>query len=105
VTALLVVAAVVLGLAALLATLRMAMGPTMLDRAVAFDVVVAVTIAGVALDAAARRTSENLPLLLVATMLGFVGSISIARFSPGSDDVDDSDDDASDDETAGEGAR
>lgn len=87
-TVLLVVAGGVLALAALLVTVRMAMGPTMLDRAIAFDVIVSISIAAVVVDAAARRTTENLPLLLVATLLGFVGSISIARFSPGSDDVD-----------------
>lgn len=85
---LLVVSAVVLGVAAILVAARMTKGPTMLDRAISFDVVVAITIAAVALDAALRRTSENLPLLLVATLLGFVGSVSIARFSPGSDDVE-----------------
>ncbi|WP_222847674.1 monovalent cation/H+ antiporter complex subunit F [Nocardioides dongxiaopingii] len=97
-TALLVVAAVVLGIAAVLVVVRMAIGPTMLDRAIAFDVIVAISIAAVSLDAAHRRTAENLPLLLVATLLGFVGSVSIARFSPGSDDVEESDDD-SDDQT------
>ena len=30
----------------------------------------------------------TLPLLLVLTLLGFVGSVSVARFSPGSDDVE-----------------
>ncbi|MFB9313522.1 monovalent cation/H+ antiporter complex subunit F [Nocardioides plantarum] len=87
-TAVLVVAGGVLALSALLVTLRMAMGPTMLDRAIAFDVIVSISIAAIAVDAAVRRTSDNLPLLLVATLLGFVGSISLARFSPGSDDVD-----------------
>lgn len=87
-TAVLWVAAGVLGLAALLVAARVTKGPTMLDRAIAFDVIVSITIAGVAVDAALRRDAENLPLLLVATMLGFVGSVSIARFSPGSDDVE-----------------
>ena len=87
-TAVLWVAAGVLGLAALLVAARVTKGPTMLDRAIAFDVVVAVVIAAIAVDAALRRNGENLPLLLVATMLGFVGSVSIARFSPGSDDVE-----------------
>ena len=87
-TAVLWVAAGILGLAALLVAARVTKGPTMLDRAIAFDVVVAVVIAAIAVDAALRRSGENLPLLLVATMLGFVGSVSIARFSPGSDDVE-----------------
>lgn len=81
--------AVVLALAALLVVVRMTLGPTMLDRALSFDVLVAISICAVAVDAALRRTSENLPLLLVATLLGFVGSVAIARFTPGSDDVED----------------
>lgn len=80
--------AVVLAVAALIVLFRITRGPTMLDRAIAFDVLVAITICGVALDAALRRDAENLPFLLVATLLGFVGSVSVARFSPGSDDVD-----------------
>lgn len=88
VTALLLTSAMVLALAALMVTARITRGPTMLDRAMSFDVLVTITITGIALDAALRRDGENLPLLLVATLLGFVGSVSVARFSPGSDDVD-----------------
>ncbi|WP_340539617.1 monovalent cation/H+ antiporter complex subunit F [Nocardioides sp. GXZ039] len=100
-TGVLIAAVVVLAVAAVLVTVRMAIGPTMLDRAIAFDVVVAISIVAISVDAALRRTSENLPLLLVATLLGFVGSISIARFSPGSDDPEPSggdDGDRADDE-------
>jgi multicomponent Na+:H+ antiporter subunit F len=85
---LLTLSGAVLGLSALLVAVRVTKGPTMLDRAIAFDVIVAIVIAGIATDAAIRRDGQNLPLLLVATMLGFVGSVSIARFSPGSDDVE-----------------
>ncbi|WP_211348733.1 monovalent cation/H+ antiporter complex subunit F [Nocardioides litoris] len=94
--ALVVVSGAVLGLAALLVTVRIVLGPTMLDRAISFDVVVAISIAAIALDAVARRTAENLPLMLVATLLGFVGSVSVARFSPGSDVVDGEGDDGDD---------
>ena len=82
------VSAVLLGISALMVVARITMGPTMLDRAISFDVLVAITICAVAVDAALRRSAENLPLLLVATLLGFVGSVSVARFSPGSDDVE-----------------
>ena len=88
VTALLVAAAVVLSLAGVLATARITRGPTMLDRAITFDVVISISLAAIALEAAFTHDRENVPLLLVATMLGFVGSVSIARFSPGSDDVE-----------------
>jgi multicomponent Na+:H+ antiporter subunit F len=89
VTVLVGAAAAVLAVAAVLVLVRMTLGPTMLDRALAFDVLVAMTICAVAVDAALRRTAENLPLVLVATLLGFVGSVAFARFTPGSDDVED----------------
>jgi multicomponent Na+:H+ antiporter subunit F len=81
-------AAVVLAVAAMLSLARMTMGPTMLDRAISFDVLLSIAICVIAVDAALRRTAENLPTMLVVTLLGFVGSVSVARFSPGSDDVE-----------------
>lgn len=59
---------------------RMTIGPTVLDRAVSFDVLVSIAIIGLALEAAVNRHTDTLPVLLVLTLLGFVGSVSIARF-------------------------
>ncbi|WP_252274641.1 monovalent cation/H+ antiporter complex subunit F [Nocardioides sp. LMS-CY] len=84
----LVVCVVVLGVAALLLVARISLGPTMLDRVVALDVLVAVVICGLALEAAVHRHTTTLPILVVLSLLGFVGSVSVARFSPGSDDVE-----------------
>ena len=78
----------VLGIASLLLVTRAAMGPTMLDRIVALDVLVAVVICGLALDAAVNQHTTTLPILVVLSLLGFVGSVAVARFSPGSDDVE-----------------
>jgi multicomponent Na+:H+ antiporter subunit F len=78
----------ILGAAALLLVLRISLGPTMLDRIVALDVLVAVMICGLALEAAAQRHTTTLPVLVVLSLLGFVGSVTIARFTPGSDDVE-----------------
>ena len=77
-----------LGVAALLLVVRISWGPTMLDRIVALDVLVAVVICGLALEAAANQHTTTLPVLVVLSLLGFVGSVSVARFSPGSDDVE-----------------
>ena len=84
----LVLSVAVLGLAALLLVVRISLGPTMLDRAVALDVLVAVVICGLALEAAVQRHTTTLPILVVLSLLGFIGSVSIARFTPGSDDVE-----------------
>lgn len=87
-TAVLAFCVAVLGVAALLLVVRISLGPTMLDRVVALDVLVAVVICGLALEAAVNRHSTTLPILVVLSLLGFVGSVSVARFSPGSDDVE-----------------
>jgi len=77
-----------LGVAALLLVIRIARGPTMLDRVVALDVLVSVVICGLALEAAVNRHATTLPILGVLSLLGFVGSVSVARFTRGSDDVE-----------------
>lgn len=77
-----------LAVATLLLVTRIAIGPTMLDRMVALDVLVAVVICGLALEAAIRQHTTTLPILGVLSLLGFVGSVSVARFTQGSDDVE-----------------
>jgi multicomponent Na+:H+ antiporter subunit F len=86
--AVLIVCTTLLGVASLLLLSRIALGPTMLDRIVALDVLVAVIICGLALEAAVHQHTTTLPILVVLSLLGFVGSVSVARFSPGSDDVE-----------------
>jgi len=88
VTAVVVLCVAFLAVAALLLVVRISLGPTMLDRVVALDVLVAVVICGLALEAAVRRHTTTLPILGVLSLLGFVGSVSVARFTPGSDDVE-----------------
>jgi multicomponent Na+:H+ antiporter subunit F len=78
----------ILGVAAVLLLTRISLGPTMLDRVVALDVLVAVVICGLALEAAVNRHTSTLPILVVLSLLGFIGSVSVARFTPGSDDVE-----------------
>jgi multicomponent Na+:H+ antiporter subunit F len=87
-TVVLAVCLAMLAASALLLVVRISRGPTMLDRVVALDVLVAVVICGLALEAAAHRHTTTLPILGVLSLLGFVGSVSIARFTRGSDDVE-----------------
>jgi multicomponent Na+:H+ antiporter subunit F len=87
-TAVLLVCAAMLLVAAVCAVARMTLGPTLLDRAVALDVFVAIVICALALEAAVNRHTFTLPILLVLTLLGFVGSVSVARFTRGSDDIE-----------------
>ena len=51
-------------------------------------VLVAVLICGLGIEAAVNRHTSTLPILVVFSLVGFVGSVSMARFTRGSDDVE-----------------
>ncbi len=74
------IGAVLLVVAASLTVARMARGPSSLDRVVAADVLVAVIIAGLAAEAIVNDHATTLPVMLVLSLLGFAGAVSIARF-------------------------
>ncbi|MBA0050385.1 hypothetical protein E0L36_05585 [Streptomyces sp. AJS327] len=76
----LVIVATLLIISGVLVSVRLALGPTTLDRGVALDALVAVVMAGVGVWTAAERVPYYLPVLLVLSFLGFTGSVGIARF-------------------------
>lgn len=67
---------------AALVTVRIARGPTMLDRAIALDVLVSLLVVALAVEAAVNRHTTTLPILVVLSLLAFVGSVALARFVP-----------------------
>lgn len=71
---------VMLGVAALLGVTRMLIGPSILDRALSVDVLLASALTGLGVYAAFHRDPTILPTLLVLSLLGFVGSVSVAKF-------------------------
>ena len=72
---------VLLGVAAALTLVRMARGPSTLDRVVATDVIIAVVIAGLAMEASLNKHATTLPIMVVLSLLGFAASLSMARFA------------------------
>lgn len=70
-----------LGVGGLLCLYRIVRGPTMLDRTIATDVFVALIIGAVAVQAAVGRYSTTVSVLLALSLVGFLGSVSIARFA------------------------
>ena len=80
------IAGSVLAVAALLALVRVVRGPTVLDRAVALEVILSCCIGGIAVNGATTRDSTALAVLVVLSLLSFVGSVSIARFVSGESD-------------------
>ena len=72
-----------LGGGALLALVRLALGPSLLDRVVATDVLLVIVSAGLAVYAALARDPTVVPVLVVVSLLAFVGSVSVARYIGG----------------------
>lgn len=83
----LIVSGAMLGVAALLLVTRITLGPTILDRSMALDVLMSVLVCVVAVDAARGDDTDGLPMLLVVAMVGFAGSVAVARYASGSDDL------------------
>lgn len=71
---------VVLGAAGLLATVRIIRGPSVLDRAVASEVLVATLVCALGLEAATARHTTTLPILVSLSLIGFIASVAVARF-------------------------
>lgn len=83
-----IVCAVLLGLTGVLCMVRIVRGPTMLDRTVAADVLVAACAGAIGMEAAVNQHSHTLPVLVGLSLIAFLGSVSIARYSaPASDTV------------------
>jgi multicomponent Na+:H+ antiporter subunit F len=78
-----VIAYALLGGGALLALVRLALGPSLLDRVVATDTLLVIISAGLAVHAALQRDPTVVPVLVVVALLAFVGSVSIARYVGG----------------------
>jgi formate hydrogenlyase subunit 3/multisubunit Na+/H+ antiporter MnhD subunit len=53
-----------------------------LDRIVAVDVLLAIVVCAIAAEAAITQDATSLPILVVLSILGFIGSVSVASFAP-----------------------
>lgn len=70
-----------LSLAGLCALFRLVRGPSTLDRILALDIVLILVVSGIAVGAAQRGEGTNIALLLVVSLLAFVGTVTAARFA------------------------
>jgi multicomponent Na+:H+ antiporter subunit F len=80
VNVLLIVVFAVFAVAAILTLWRIVVGPSILDRAVASDVLLTEVMCVLGAEMAINHHTRTLPVLLVIAALGVFGSISIARF-------------------------
>ena len=77
---LLIVIYVVFAAAALLTLWRIVIGPSILDRAVASDVLLTLVLCVLGAEMAINQHTRKLPVLLIIAAVGVFGSVSIARF-------------------------
>jgi multicomponent Na+:H+ antiporter subunit F len=77
---LLVAIMVVFGAAAILTVIRIVRGPSILDRAVASDVLLTEVMCVLGAEMAINGHTRNIPVLLIIAAIGVFGSISVARF-------------------------
>lgn len=77
---LLIVIYAVFAIAALLTLWRIIVGPSILDRAVASDVLLTEIMCVLGAEMAINQHTRTLPVLLIIAAVGVFGSISIARF-------------------------
>jgi len=71
---------VVFGAAAILTVVRIVRGPSILDRALASDVLLTEVICVLGAEMAINQHLRTLPVLLIVAAVGVFGSISVARY-------------------------
>lgn len=76
----LVAGAALLTFSAAAAIARTIKGPSLLDRVLAVDVLLSVVSAALIVDMAVHRHQNNLILVVVICLVGFIGSVTVARF-------------------------
>ncbi|WP_353954371.1 monovalent cation/H+ antiporter complex subunit F [uncultured Kocuria sp.] len=76
-----VICGIILVLAAIGTIYRLAKGPSLLDRVIASDVLLAIVGAGLVIDMVNRDSYENVTLLIVISLVGFLGSVTVSRFA------------------------
>lgn len=70
-----------LAVGALGALYRIVRGPSLLDRAIATDVLLVVFSGMLVLEMAVHRHTHHVVLVVLAAAVGFVGSVMVARFA------------------------
>ncbi|MCK6066287.1 MULTISPECIES: monovalent cation/H+ antiporter complex subunit F [Microbacterium] len=71
---------VVFTVAAILTLWRIVIGPSILDRAVASDVLLTEVLCVLGAEMAINQHTRSLPIMLIIAAVGVFGSVSIARF-------------------------
>ncbi|MGB3412144.1 MAG: monovalent cation/H+ antiporter complex subunit F [Microthrixaceae bacterium] len=78
--AVITVCQIIVSVGALLCVIRLVLGPSLSDRALALDTLLMTIVVEVALGAARSGEDRNLDLLLVVGLVAFIGTTAVGRF-------------------------
>ncbi|MTE24189.1 monovalent cation/H+ antiporter complex subunit F [Microbacterium sp. ZXX196] len=70
----------VFALAAVLTIVRIVRGPSILDRAIASDVLLTEVLCIMGVEAIVHQRTDTLPVMLAIAVTGALGTIAVARF-------------------------
>ncbi|WP_345751806.1 monovalent cation/H+ antiporter complex subunit F [Microbacterium rhizophilus] len=79
-TVLIAVILVAFAIAAALTIVRIVVGPSILDRAVASDVLLTEVLCILGAEMVINQHTRSIPIMLIIAAVGVFGSISVARF-------------------------
>ncbi|MDJ0393241.1 monovalent cation/H+ antiporter complex subunit F [Rhodococcus sp. G-MC3] len=79
-TVVLAIAGILLIAAAVITAYRLLDGPSTLDRLVAMDTILAVSMCGLAVWSVYSLDTTIVPAIVALSLVSFVGSVSVARF-------------------------
>ncbi|MDO5743591.1 MAG: monovalent cation/H+ antiporter complex subunit F [Micrococcaceae bacterium] len=74
------VCGITLSIAACLTIIRLAKGPSILERVIATDVLLLILSAALCIEMTVNKHTDNLIFVLLACLVGFVGSVTVSRF-------------------------
>ena len=69
-----------LGIGGVAAIYRIVRGPSILDRAIATDVLLIVISSALCVEMAIHHHTSNIVFVAVASVIGFIGSVTLSRF-------------------------
>jgi len=72
---------IALGIGGLIALVRAVLGPSVADRIVALDLVLLLLAGGLAAQGAREDSEAFTPVLIVAALIAFAGTVLVARYT------------------------
>ena len=71
---------ITLSIASCLTLIRLAKGPSILERVIAMDVLLLIISGALCIEMTMNKHNDTLIFVLLACLVGFVGSVTVSRF-------------------------